>query len=569
MASKSVTRRCWWSLWAISQAGLLMAGMLVVTVASSIVTVTPAAASAPISPSCIFTPTDFANAFLGAIPEPVTASNVEGIIGWEEAEGGNWVNTARFNPLNTTQPFDNSWNYNFGIVPGVGAQTPGVQAYNNWADGVTATVITIKNGFYPNILAAMARGDLSNEVATQQQAVINDLNTWGTGNFSADLPPNYAPRAPSWESPSQCTPVDTSGEAWVPVSTTGASNYCRPVGAGPDWVASYLACTPFNGSSYGSTITSGLTDWGYDTARAWVSVAGGADYCRRVGDGPPSGGVLACTSFNGTSFGSTVDSGAVDWGQAASASWVQVGSGVDYCTLGGSGPDWGACYLECTPFNGASFGSTVTSGITDWGWTAGASWVPVGGGVDYCRRVGVGPDWTASYLACNTFNGSTFGPTEISGLTDWGWSAGVSWVPVGSGVDYCRRVGVGPDWVASYLQCTPFDGTNFGSSVTSGLNDWGYDTAASWVAVAGGADYCRRVGGSGLACTTFNGSFGTTGWSGTVDWGFAPGSLWVPAGSDARYCSWTGVTQLTCTAFNGSSFDPSINSGQVNWGFDT
>ena len=516
MASKSVTRRCWWSLWAISQAGLLMAGMLVVTVASSIVTVTPAAASAPISPSCIFTPTDFANAFLGAIPEPVTASNVEGIIGWEEAEGGNWVNTARFNPLNTTQPFDNSWNYNFGIVPGVGAQTPGVQAYNNWADGVTATVITIKNGFYPNILAAMARGDLSNEVATQQQAVINDLNTWGTGNFSADLPPNYAPRAPSWESPSQCTPVDTSGEAWVPVSTTGASNYCRPVGAGPDWVASYLACTPFNGSSYGSTITSGLTDWGYDTARAWVSVAGGADYCRRVGDGPPSGGVLACTSFNGTSFGSTVDSGAVDWGQAASASWVQVGSGVDYCTLGGSGPDWVASYLECTPFNGASFGSTVTSGITDWGWTAGASWVPVGGGVDYCRRVGVGPDW-----------------------------------------------------VASYLQCTPFDGTNFGSSVTSGLNDWGYDTAASWVAVAGGADYCRRVGGSGLACTTFNGSFGTTGWSGTVDWGFDPGSLWVPAGSDARYCSWTGVTQLTCTAFNGSSFDPSINSGQVNWGFDT
>ena len=192
MASKNVTRRCWRSLWAVSQAGLLMAGMLVVTVASSIATLTPAPASASISPSCIYTPTDFANAFLGAIPEPVTASNVEGILGWEEAEGGNWRNTARFNPLNTTQPFDNSTNYNVGIVPGVGPQTPGVQAYNNWVDGVTATVITIKNGFYPNLLAAMARGDLSNEVATQQQAVTNDLNTWGTGNFSADLPPILA-----------------------------------------------------------------------------------------------------------------------------------------------------------------------------------------------------------------------------------------------------------------------------------------------------------------------------------------------------------------------------------------
>ena len=41
----------------------------------------------------------------------------------------------------------------------------------------------------------MARGDLSTEVATQQQAVTNDLNTWGTGNFAADLPPSIAARA--------------------------------------------------------------------------------------------------------------------------------------------------------------------------------------------------------------------------------------------------------------------------------------------------------------------------------------------------------------------------------------
>ncbi|MGP0029181.1 MAG: hypothetical protein ACLPVF_01595 [Acidimicrobiales bacterium] len=498
---------------------------------------------------------------------------MEGVLGWEQAEGGNWENTARFNPLDTTQPFDGSWNYDLGVVPGVTAQTPGVQAYNNWADGVTATVITLKNGYYPYILAAMSQGDFAAQVAAYSPSVTGDLDTWGTGNFADVLPPNYSPPAPSWETP--CTAVDTSGEAWVPVTTNGTSDYCRPVGAGPDWVASYLACTSFNGTSFGPTVVSGLTDWGYDSARAWVSVGGGADYCRLVGAGPPGGSFLACTPFNGTSFGSTVDSGVVDWGQSANASWVLVGSDVDYCTLGGAGPDWVASYLECTPFNGTSFGSTVTSGITDWGWSTGASWVPVTGGADFCRRVGGGPDWVASYLACNTFNGSSFGPTQISGLTDWGYDTAAMWVPVGSDVDYCRQVGGGPDLVASYLECTSFDGSVFGSSVLSGLVDWGYDVAATWVPVTGGADYCRRVGAgppndSDLECSTFNGtSFGTTGLSGPVDWGYDPGATWVAAGVDARYCSWTGATQLTCTAFNGSSFGPSINSGVVTWGYDT
>src|SRR5664279_6157477 len=50
------------------------------------------------TPGCIASPTDFANAFLNAIPEPDTPQNVAAIVAWELAEGGNWHNAARFQP---------------------------------------------------------------------------------------------------------------------------------------------------------------------------------------------------------------------------------------------------------------------------------------------------------------------------------------------------------------------------------------------------------------------------------------------------------------------------------------
>ena len=146
------------------------------------------------NPSCIYTPTDFANAFLNAIPEPDTSSNVEAIVGWEEAEGGNWHNDAEFNPLDTTYPLDGSVSIN-GV---------GVQAYSNWTVGVTATVDTIQNGLYGGILSALAAGNNASAVAV---AVGN--SPWGTPNFSGLLPPSYDPPAPPWET--ACT-----GGTWPP-----------------------------------------------------------------------------------------------------------------------------------------------------------------------------------------------------------------------------------------------------------------------------------------------------------------------------------------------------------------
>ncbi len=556
-------------LWAIVQAVLIISSTMVtvslVSIATSASSAGPAAAAAP---TCIASPTDFANALLAAIPAPDTASNIEAILAWEQMEGGNWYNTAKFNPLDTTLVYDNSQLYE----PNPPAP---VQAYNNWNDGVEATLITLTQTTiggvnpYNAILAALAQGNNAQAVA---QAIDNSV--WGTTGVTGDLPPyasapNYDPPSPPWQP--ACS-VDTSGQAWVTVG--GMSYFCRPVGAGPDNVASYLACTAYNGSSFGSTITSGVTDWGYDAGRAWVNVNGAVDYCRQVGAGPNwVNSYLACTSFNGSSFGPTTYSGLTDWGYATGASWVSVSGGADYCRRVGEGPNWVASYLACTFFNGSGFGPELTSGLTDWGYPTGQAWVNVNGIADYCRQVGVGPDWVASYLACTSFNGSGFGPELASGLTDWGYPTGAAWVSVYGGAGYCRRVGAGPDWVASYLACTSFNGSSFGSLSVSSLTDWGYPSGQNWVPLNGGVAYCRQVGAgpnlvsSYLECTTFTAGDPTDHLSGLADWGYGSGAGWAPGPGGVDYCAWQSPTNLSCTSFSGLQFGYTQISGPQTWGY--
>lgn len=95
-------------------------------------------------------PTDFANALLGELGLPDTQTNVNNIVGWENSEGGNWHNTATFNPLDTTQQEPGSH------VMG-GGNSSGVQAYTNWQQGLDATVQTLQAGDYgyPGILSAL------------------------------------------------------------------------------------------------------------------------------------------------------------------------------------------------------------------------------------------------------------------------------------------------------------------------------------------------------------------------------------------------------------------------------
>lgn len=111
------------------------------------------------------TPQSWAATLLKQLGIHQTPGAVQGLVGWARAEGGNWNNDARFNPLNTTQH-----------APGASSiNSVGVKSYKNWTQGLNATVETLRNGRYEPILAALRSGDAT--------AVANAIGKtpWGTG----------------------------------------------------------------------------------------------------------------------------------------------------------------------------------------------------------------------------------------------------------------------------------------------------------------------------------------------------------------------------------------------------
>jgi peptidoglycan hydrolase CwlO-like protein len=111
----------------------------------------------------------WAQAFLKSLGMPMTVDNVAAVLAWEMAEGGHWYNTAYYNPLNTTQSMPGATVFN----------SVGVKAYTSWAQGLKATVITIRNGYYGSILEALSRGNDARAVADAVAA-----SPWGTGSFT-------------------------------------------------------------------------------------------------------------------------------------------------------------------------------------------------------------------------------------------------------------------------------------------------------------------------------------------------------------------------------------------------
>ena len=127
-------------------------------------------AAAPAPAGSTYTPSSWAAALLSTAGLPQTRCNVAAVTAWEQAEGGNWANAARFNPLNTTQPEPGSQPMN----------SASVQAYPSWQTGLTATVATLGNGRYGPILTALKNGGDAQVVAA---AVAS--SPWGTGAFTA------------------------------------------------------------------------------------------------------------------------------------------------------------------------------------------------------------------------------------------------------------------------------------------------------------------------------------------------------------------------------------------------
>ena len=108
-------------------------------------------------------PKKWANDFLTKIGMPVTAENMRAVEAWQQAEG----TAAKFNPLATTQGgYAGSTNFN----------SVGVKNFVSYQDGIDANAKVIQNGLYPNILAALRKGNSALDVAI---AIKN--SPWGSG----------------------------------------------------------------------------------------------------------------------------------------------------------------------------------------------------------------------------------------------------------------------------------------------------------------------------------------------------------------------------------------------------
>lgn len=96
---------------------------------------------------------------------PQTPANIGSINAWQQREGGGGQN----NPLNTTQKMPGSTSFN----------SVGVQNYPSMQEGVRATLITLHNGRYNDILMRLRSGNGFLGVP------LAGLSTWSGGGYSS------------------------------------------------------------------------------------------------------------------------------------------------------------------------------------------------------------------------------------------------------------------------------------------------------------------------------------------------------------------------------------------------
>jgi hypothetical protein len=157
------------------------------------------------------TPGQFSVAVLRRLGIQPTAGAVQAMIGWQKAEGGHWHNSARYNPLNTTQP-----------APGAGnTGTQGnIKVYRSWDQGIDATVQTLKNGHYGAILNALKTGHAGAVAGAIGQT------PWGTSGdlvrrtIMSTAAPGSIPSAPAAHSGGNTGGRDSSGGTRTITTTT-------------------------------------------------------------------------------------------------------------------------------------------------------------------------------------------------------------------------------------------------------------------------------------------------------------------------------------------------------------
>jgi hypothetical protein len=158
--------------------------------------------------------------FLNAIGAPQTPQNVAFVNAWIAKESGSYPISYGWNPLNTTQSAPGSY--------GGGAQG-NIQFFPSYQSGLSATVQTIKNGYYPDLLAVLRSG------APTIGAPYRGLSTWGTGSL-AGMQGSKPTVSGSPSTSSSGPPTTSSSGASTDSSTTPAflqSLHDLPFGIGP------------------------------------------------------------------------------------------------------------------------------------------------------------------------------------------------------------------------------------------------------------------------------------------------------------------------------------------------
>jgi len=130
----------------------------------------PSASTPPPATATGMSPYTWAVALLQGLGMPTSGTNIEFIMSWETAEGGNWNNTATANPLNTTEP-------GYG---GTSINSVGVKAYPSWENGLQATVAVFQNGLYGSILGLLKSGNAPPQALAQAVS----SSQWGTEKFN-------------------------------------------------------------------------------------------------------------------------------------------------------------------------------------------------------------------------------------------------------------------------------------------------------------------------------------------------------------------------------------------------
>lgn len=95
--------------------------------------------------------TAFWRALLADLGAPDDQANLDGLDAWRPLEQP-WPSLARWNPLDSILPMPGSWDYNTfdGDLH--------VQSYPTAAEGAEADALTLENGSYPLIVAALRAG---------------------------------------------------------------------------------------------------------------------------------------------------------------------------------------------------------------------------------------------------------------------------------------------------------------------------------------------------------------------------------------------------------------------------